>query len=233
MIIYSLGVLGLSAVLLVGGHLFLSWKPVRGWLIARLGSERRFQGLYSLVAVLGLAGLGLGYAFRPGIVLWQGPVWLEWVTLGLMPIAFLLLVGAYTQTNPGALNQEEGLDAADPAPGILAITRHPFQWGVILLALLHLLVNGDLASLILFGALILLSGLGSLHLDTRRREAYGARWARYERLTSHLPFWGILTRKTHLVPKEIGPWVPLIALAAYLIFLYLHPRLFGVSPFPG
>jgi len=48
------------------------------------------------------------------------------------------------------------------------ITRHPFLWGIALWALVHLIINGDLASLILFGSLLLLAVGGTLAIDARR-----------------------------------------------------------------
>ena len=71
---------------------------------------------------------------------------------------------------------------------MLRITRHPFLWGVALWAAGHLMVNGDLASLILFGSLLVLAVFGTGSIDAKRRRALGEKWDAFAAKTSAVPF---------------------------------------------
>ncbi len=76
-----------------------------------------------------------------------------------MPLALFLLVGGVLIPNPSATGMTGVLDRLEPARGVLRITRHPVMWGVGLWAAVHLVANGDLASLLFFGG-FLLTALG-------------------------------------------------------------------------
>ena len=76
-----------------------------------------------------------------------------------MPLALFLLVGGVLIPNPSATGMTGVLDRLEPARGVLRITRHPVMWGVGLWAAVHLVANGDLASLLFFGG-FLLNALG-------------------------------------------------------------------------
>jgi uncharacterized membrane protein len=113
----------------------------------------------------------------------------------------------------------------------LRITRHPFLWGFAIWAVAHLLVTGDLASLIFFGALLLLAIVGPGSIDAKRKRAFGAQWMRFAESTSSVPFLAISQGRNTLELAEIGWWRVAIALVLYAVFLGAHSWLFGVSPF--
>jgi uncharacterized membrane protein len=117
----------------------------------------------------------------------------------------------------------------DIARGIVRITRHPFLWGVALWALVHLIVNGDLASLILFGSLLLLSLGGTVAIDAKRRRRFGNGWAQFAQTTSSVPFAAILSVRNSMVSalREIGVVRPLVAVLAYALIFFFHGRFFG------
>jgi uncharacterized membrane protein len=110
---------------------------------------------------------------------------------------------------------------------MVRITRHPFLWGVALWALVHLIVNGDLAGLILFGALLVLALGGTVSIDAKRRRAFGEQWTQFAAVTSCVPFAAIAAGRNRLGAAllEIGIWRPLAALAVYAVVFYLHGRL--------
>jgi uncharacterized membrane protein len=118
----------------------------------------------------------------------------------------------------------------DIVRGIVRITRHPFLWGVGLWAFVHLMVNGDVASLIFFGSLLLLALAGTTFIDAKRRRNFGDQWSRFIQATSNFPFIAIATGRNQLgaALREIGILRPVIAIAAYVMVLILHGRLFGV-----
>ncbi|MCB9551417.1 MAG: NnrU family protein [Myxococcales bacterium] len=212
-------------LLFVLGHFALSAAPLRARLVARLG-EGPFSGLYSLVALAGLALMTWGHRVAPWVELWPKPTWTQTIPLHVMPIVMLLWVFGFTSKNPTAVAQ--GSHAAAPPQGITAITRHPALWGFVLWALAHLPPNGDLASLLFFGGFLLLAVGGMWHIDRRRARTLGDAWHHYAAQTSVIPFAALLTRRARLRFTR-ADLIRLIAAAVlYIGFLHAHPLLFGV-----
>jgi uncharacterized membrane protein len=118
---------------------------------------------------------------------------------------------------------------ARPAPGILAITRHPVMWAFGLWALSHIPANGTAADLILFGAMAILALLGTLAIDAKKRRLWGeADWARFASQTSNLPFAAVLSGRARIRPGEIGGLRVLGAAALYALLVFGHPWIAGV-----
>ncbi|MDQ2696964.1 MAG: NnrU family protein, partial [Pseudomonadota bacterium] len=162
--------------------------------------------------------------------LWLPGPGLRHLPLLLMPLVFILLAAGVTAKNPTAVKGEDALDRQDAVQGILRVTRHPVQWAILLWAALHILANGDLASLIFFGGFFILAAAGPFLIDRKLAAAQGARWERFAAATSNVPFAAILRGRQRLALAEIG-WRPVvIGLAAYVLVLALHPWLFGASP---
>jgi uncharacterized membrane protein len=143
-------------------------------------------------------------------------------------IGFLLAVLGMTAPNPGAVGQAGR--AAEGPQGIQRVTRHPFLWGVALWAAFHLVANGDLASLVLFGGFLVLSLGGTVMIDAKRQRKMGETWTRYAGQTSNVPFAAILGGRQRFSFKELGWWRLGLAVALYGVAFALHPLLFGVSP---
>jgi len=76
---------------------------------------------------------------------------------------------------------------------MLRVTRHPFLWGVAIWAVGHLLVNGDRASIVLFGGMLILAVSGTSSIDAKRRRKLGDKWDAYAAQTSNVPFAAIAT----------------------------------------
>jgi uncharacterized membrane protein len=93
-------------------------------------------------------------------------------------------------------------------------------------ALAHLIVTGDLASLILFGSLLVLALGGTLSIDAKRRRKFGEQWTQFADVTSDIPFAAITSGRNRLGPAlvEIGIWRPLAAGVIYAVAFYLHGR---------
>lgn len=226
----ALWVTGLASTAFVVSHLGLSSTTVRSQLVGRLG-EKGFLGLYSLVALLTLGMMITGYIQASHAdFLWVPGHGLRHLPLLVMPIALILVVGGVLAPNPSAVGMAETLAQPQPAHGVLRITRHPVMWGVILWATVHILANGDLASLLFFGGLLLTATLGSWHLDRRMMADQGERWQRFAAVTSYVPFAALLSG------RQTGSWRELRRPAAwglgiFAIILLLHPYLFGVRPY--
>lgn len=130
-------------MLILGLVLFLGVHSVRivanDWrsaTITRLG-EGAWKGLFSLASIAGLALLvwGFGQARQQPVFLWVAPVGMRHLASVLTLLAFILLTAAYV-----------------PGNAIKAKLHHPMVLGVALWALAHLLANGNLAHVILFGS---------------------------------------------------------------------------------
>ncbi|MGE3967317.1 MAG: NnrU family protein [Dongiaceae bacterium] len=220
----------LACVSFVASHFLLSGTPLRA-LLARLLGERLYLGFYSLLAIWLLIWMGLAYGAAPYVRLWPVSPALLWVPLLVMPFALLLIVGGYLARNPTAVMQEPGGTDGKPA-GIFAVTRHPILWGFALWALAHIAARGDLASLVLFGSIAILSLGGTLALDAKKRRAWGERWAPFARRTSNLPFRAIADGRARFRPGEFGVWRLLTAIALFALLIWAHPRVLGVSALP-
>ncbi|MDM0109966.1 NnrU family protein [Variovorax sp. J22R24] len=125
-------------ILFLGVHSVSIFAP--GWReaqIARRG-ERLWKGLYALASLAGLLLLiyGYGVARQSAMVLYTPPPALRHVALLLMLPVFPLLLAAYL---PGRVQQ---------------MAKHPMLLAVKLWALAHLIANGTLADVLLFGAFL-------------------------------------------------------------------------------
>lgn len=219
----------LAAALFTGTHLGIAGTPLRGWLVARLGDGIYLLG-YSLISLLTLSLLTDAYQHAPYIETWGQLYGLQPVALVLMLFACLFVVVGLTTPGPTLVGAESLLRKKDPVHGILRITRHPFLVGVTLWGLTHLLVNGDLAGLVLFGSFVLLSVVGAYSIDAKRRARLGPEWQDFAARTSVIPFVAIVRGRNHWAWSELRWWRILLALAVYGALLHFHAELFGVSP---
>lgn len=221
--------LGAAAFAFVGGHFILSAGPVRRPLAGALG-EGAFTALYSLFALATLVWLAIEFKRAPVLPLWA-LAYAQAAPVVVMPFALLLLVCGLSQRNPTAVGQGFA-GAADPAPGILRVTRHPVMWAFALWALSHLVPNGDVSSIIFFGGLALLALAGMIAIDAKRRARDPEGFARFAAATSHLPFAAILAGRTRFDWAGIGAWRVALAAALYAATFHFHAAFTGVPVMP-
>jgi uncharacterized membrane protein len=192
--------------LVLGLILFLGIHSVRivapNWRQQRLDAlgEAKWKGIYSLISVAGFVLLiwGYGVARQTPVVLWTPPVGTRHVASLLMLIAFVLLTATYVPHN--AIKQR---------------LKHPMVLGVKVWAFAHLLSNGNLADVLLFGS-FLVWAVGSFRAARQRDASTGRISEASYRMTSR-------TALTVLVGA--GAW------AAF--GFWAHRWLFGVHPFGG
>jgi uncharacterized membrane protein len=188
-------------LLLVGMLLFVGAHSVSivapGWrdaMAARLG-EKPWKGLYAGVSLVGFVLLVVGYAAARDapVVLYVPPAWMRHLALLLMLPVFPLLIATYL---PGRISRA---------------ARHPMLLAVKVWATAHLLANGMLADVVLFGGLLA--------------------WAVADRIS-------LKRRPARPIPtaasKPINDLVAIaLGLIVYVAFVAaLHQALFGVSPLP-
>jgi uncharacterized membrane protein len=186
----------LGLLIFLGAHsvkmLAPAWRDAQ---LARMG-ENGWKGVYSLVSVVGLGLIiwGFGVARVDSPALWIPPIWTRHLAASLTLPAFILLVAAYL-----------------PGSRIKAAVGHPMVAGVKLWALSHLLANGKLVDLVLFGAFLVCAVAD--FISARRRDRVAGR--------------SYTVRKGPRDAMVVG-----IGVVAWLLFAYVgHTWLIGVSPF--
>jgi uncharacterized membrane protein len=150
----GLAILILGLIVFLGAHTFVTARAMRAAAMARLGNF--YWLLFALTSVAGVALIAWGFGLyrRTGwIDVWYPPQALRHVTIGLMLISVILVVAAYL---PGHIKQW---------------TKHPMLAGVKIWAFAHLLSNGDLGSIVLFGSF--LAWAVYARIAVKRREAAG------------------------------------------------------------
>lgn len=191
----GLAVMIVGLAVFIAVHVLVTMREARAGVIARLG-EMPYKGLFSLVSLVGLVLIGWGFAeYRATgwIDVWYPPNWVRHLNVLLMWPAIILVTAAYI---PGDIKRT---------------LKHPMLVGVKLWAVAHLISNGDLGSIILFGAILA--------------------WAVYDRIS--------LKRRTDSgsPPIPVGgrrnDWIAIVVgtiiyLALGLVF---HPLVIGVPAF--
>lgn len=132
-------VLILGLVVFLGTHsVRIFAEPWRTRMLARAG-EARWKAAYAVVSLIGFVLLAWGYglARQQPVLLWTPPVAMRHIAALLTFVSFVLLAAAYV-----------------PGNGLKAKLRHPMVLGVKVWALAHLLANGTLADVLLFGGFL-------------------------------------------------------------------------------
>ena len=191
----GLEILILGLVIFIAAHVFVTCRGTRAALIARIGLMP-YRGLFSLVAIVALVLIVWGFGhylhneFRP---VWTPPTWMRHVTVALVWPAIILMTAAYIRGD------------------IYRKLKHPFLAGVKLWALAHLLSNGDLGGIILFGSILAWAVYDRISL--KRRTDAGA------------PVIPVGGRRNDVIAVIVGT---LIYLALGFLF---HPLFIGIPVF--
>ena len=190
------------ALFLLGIIVFFGAHSVRivadGWRtqqIARHG-ERLWKGLHSLASLVGIVMLGWGYSLtrKAPVELWNPPAWTRPITSALVLVAFVLFAAAYVRGNR-----------------IKAKVGQPFSAGVKTWAFAHLLSNGTLGDVLLFGV-FLVWGIFAFVVAQKRDRAAGVVY----------PV-GPVSSDVKTVVAGVVAWV--------VFGFWLHGPLIGVKPF--
>ena len=225
-----------AALVFLAIHLLIAGTRVRDAITGMIG-EGAYLGLFSLASVVVIAWLCIAYnmaqASGQNVLLYDlGPT-ISHLAIPVVALAFLIGVPGLMMPNPTSVGQSGAVANGDTVRGILRITRHPFLWGVAIWAGFHLVANGDLASVILFGTFFVLALSGTASIDAKRKRKLGAAWDAFAARTSNVPFAAIAAGRNQLKLGEYLDWRFFAALAIFLAVLFAHARIFGVSPFPS
>ena len=195
----------LGLVLFLGAHstrIFSdAWrtKTIQTW------GEKPFKAVLALVSLLGFYGLIVGYAevrLEP-VLLWQPPIATRHISVLLMLFASILLVATYI-----------------PANHFKARLGHPMVLSVKVWALAHLLSNGNLADVILFGTFLAWSVMSFKSARARDRAAAEAQ---------ALDSGEVALSTVPKLPATLATFVVGASLWALITFV-LHAKVVGVSP---
>ncbi len=185
-----MSILILGLVIFLGVHTLTTLRERRTALIERMGVNS-YKLVYSIGSLIGLVLIVYGFgAYRASgyINVWNAPVWTRHLAIPLVWVAFVALAAAYA-----------------PAGKIKGMLKHPMLVGVKTWALAHLLANGDLGSIILFGSL-----LG---------------WAVYDRIAVKKRG----DKGASPAPFGAGDGIAIgVGTLAFGLMLWLHPVLIGV-----
>src|SRR5258707_10452416 len=136
--VMGLLVMILGLILFLGIHTLTTQRDLRAGFVASMG-EGGYKIFYALVSITGLALIAWGFAeYRATgwIDVWNPPKAFKHITVALMLPAVILVVASYLRGR------------------IYTTLKHPMLAGVKLWAAAHLLANGDLGSIILFGSFL-------------------------------------------------------------------------------
>jgi len=191
----GLFILVIGLVLFLGTHVFVTCRPQRAAAIARLG-EGPYKALFALVSFIGLGLIVYGFAdYRATgrIEVWSPPSWTRHVAVVLVWPAIVCVAAAYS---PGDIKR---------------VLKHPMLVGTKLWARAHLIANGDLGSIILFGAFLAWAVFDRITL--KRRSDPGA---------PPIPAGG---RRNDIIAVVVG------TLAYLALGFWFHPYVIGVPAF--
>lgn len=141
----------IGLALFAGVHGVTTQRKLRSDLISRFG-EAPYKGVYSLASLAGILLMGYGFGlYRASgyIPLWSPPVWMSHLALLLNWPAIIMIAAAYS---PGEIKRR---------------LKHPMLAGVKLWAAAHLLANGDLGSILLFGGILAWAVFDRISLKSR------------------------------------------------------------------
>ncbi|HEX9858579.1 MAG TPA: NnrU family protein, partial [Paracoccaceae bacterium] len=167
-------------------HVIPARPGVRAGLVVRLGPAS-YGAAYGLVSLVLLGWVIVAAGRAPFVPLWDQALWMRWVVNGAMPVAILLGSFAIGAVNPFSFGgRAAGFDP--DRPGIAGVSRHPLLLALLIWAAAHLLVNGDLAHVLVFAPFAAFAAFGMVAIDRRNRRNWGAAdWARLSARTSLLP----------------------------------------------
>lgn len=179
--------------------------------VAAIMGQAGYRMAHALFALGGLVLIGMGYSDAPFVPLYEPPSWGALATLVVMPLAIVLLVGGHASKD------------------IKRVTRHPMLWGLALFSALHLLANGDQASVMIFAPFFVYGLLAMWLTDRKQRLGDPEAWAAESGKTSILPFVAMRQGRAGPPAGDKGLKAVLIGLVVYVGLAYAHQWLIGVA----
>ncbi|MXN65533.1 NnrU family protein [Stappia sp. GBMRC 2046] len=210
-------------------HSIPAIKPVRSALVGAMGL-RGYLATYSVLSLALLAWVIWAALNAPYVELWGQPQWAWHPALLLASLGILSATFGLVRPNPLSISLNSA--TFDPTrPGLTAYLRHPVLTGFLLWGIGHLLINGDVVLVALFGAMTLFAAIGPAIVNRRIIRRMGTE------KRDHLIGKIANARRTRPFLSLFGMWdiagivAGLAAIAALLGGLHL--LLFGADPLAG
>lgn len=189
-------------------------------IVAHLGA-RGFTLSYSALSIGALSFVIYAANRAPIVELWPWAPWQNHVTLLAMALSVAIAALAIARPNPLSFGGRYNLSFDPQASGIVGWMRHPLLVALLVWALGHLVPNGNLAHVILFGIFAGFSALGMRIIDRRQKRILGAEeWKKLSSTTRQ-----IRLSTNGLVRLAIGAGV-------YALLILLHGPVIGAYPLP-
>ena len=192
----GLAILILGLAIFIANHIFVTFRSERAALIKRLGMNG-YRALFSLVSIIGLALIVWGYSrYRAeGLIpVWSPPAFMRHITVGLMLLASIVFAAYFIPSH------------------VKMWVKHPMLTAVKTWAFAHLLANGDLGSILLFGSFLA--------------------WGVYARIAAKRR--GDLGTTTAPAGWAKDIFVVVLGVVLFLVLgFYFHPYVIGVRVFTG
>jgi uncharacterized membrane protein len=208
----------------LAAHILPAATGLRGILIERLGRPV-YLSLYSLISLATIAWVIVAAVAAPYVELWPPDRAVALLPVVLMLPASVLFVAAAGQPSPLSVSFRGGLPAQGRT-GLSGLLRHPLLWAFFLWSGSHLIANGDVVGVILFGSLSLFSLFGMKRLETRAAR----RLSPEDLATVQACYAGGLAARV----KRLSPWRLVIeaglGVLLYAALLHLHGPVIGVDP---
>lgn len=188
--------------------------------VAQFGA-RGFSIGYSALSIAALSFVIYAAGRAPIVELWPWAPWQNHVTLLAMALSIAIAALAIARPNPLSFGGRNNHTFDPHAAGIVGWTHHPLLVALLIWALGHLLPNGNLAHVILFGIFAGFSVLGMRIIDRRQKRILGVeKWQRLSSTKRH-----IRLSANGLVRLAIGAGV-------YALLILLHGPVIGAYPLP-
>lgn len=190
----------LGLIMFFGIHMLPFYPEYRALVIEKIDNDRidgegLYKVIFAVISLLGLIFIGIGKGSMEFIGLWSTPTFFRYISVVLIPVSFILMVAAYTPNN------------------IKRYVPHPMLTGVIIWGATHMMVNGDVAAIILFGSFVIYSVV-AIKLANRRQYDKNSEQDTHEK-----------------IPVVKDAIVIGIAMLGFLLLLWLHKPLFGRAVF--
>lgn len=204
---------------------------LREKLIAAFG-RRIYFSAYGVLSLVLLIWVIVSAGRAPYIELWPQQPWMRWLPNLAMPLAFVLTTCGMGVANAGTLGGSASREFNPSDPGFAAISRHPLLLALLLWAATHLVANGDLAHVILFGCFAVFPLIAMWAFDQKARRLLGAKSNDLFFHSSWLSLFPLITidwwRNNAGAVVTRGS----IGLLIWVGALQLHDVVIGAWPFP-
>ena len=192
--------------------------PVKSRIVAKIGALG-FTLLYSALSIAVLTWIIIAAGRAPFVELWAWAPWQNHVPLTGMLLATVIVTMVFGQPNPLSFGGWSHAKFDPENPGLIGWIRHPLLVALLIWSVAHMVPNGNLAHVIVFGLFAGFSLLGMKIIDRRSKRILGTDTWQHLSKTK---------RRLSITCRGIARIV--LGILIYLALLYSHEWVIGVTP---